>query len=185
MKTKVFFDFFITIFCLIFIPDLILSISGRDTYLFYRYPVLVNIGILAIIIFFILFTIEVVRLIAKKKWIKTVSLLFGVFLFLFACKISTGILINKSVSEARQEVEVFFEKNDVGESWTINIEDEVRPLYRKYITDNFSKDDLQLMWKSPQYGKYEFKISSDHHSFLVRLSILQDKPNEIWVHKVD
>jgi hypothetical protein len=174
---------FIVLFFLVLLPDFVLSLSGRDTYLFYRYPLLVDIGIIVAIITGAIFLLEVAILFKNKQLLAIFFFSGGLFLCLL-CKLSIGVLAEKSASEARLEVESFLMNKGLGGSEIVKIEDEVATFYSKYLTADFSKEDLVLMWKSPQFGKYEFKVSSPNtQPFLIRLSTLQNESNKIWIHR--
>ena len=165
------------------LPDFILSLSGRDTYLFYRYPLLVDIGIIVIIVIGAIFFVEVAVLLKKNKRLMAICFFASSLLLCLLCKLSIDVLVEKSVSEARLEVESFFMNKGLGRSEIVKIEDDVAPFYSKYLTVDFSKEDLLLKWKSPQFGKYEFKVSPPNtQPFLVRLSTLQNQSNKIWIH---
>ena len=186
MKASIYLKIFIAILFLILLPDFILSLSGRDTYLFYRYPQLVNIGIFVAIAGFVLVIVEIVGLLVKKNWIRSACYCTGALIFVLSCKISIGMLVEKSVNEARHEVEMFLMSKGIVENLAVDIEEDASSFYKEYIIGQFSKNDLQLKWKAPQYGRYEFMVSSkDIKPFMVRLSTLQNKQNEIRVYKIE
>ena len=173
----------VTIFFLVLLPDFILSLGGRDTYLFYHYPALVNVGRVVIIIACVLCLIEIISLFFKKKWIMAISFCTGILLFFGVSKCSINVLIDKSVLEAHHEVGEFFINKGFNYTGAVKIEDDVVIFYDRYMMSDFSEKNLQLLWKSPQLGKYEFRVSTTNtQPFLVRLSTLQNKPNKIWIH---
>lgn len=187
MKSTIYIKIFIAVLFLILLPDFILSLSGRDTFLFYRYPPLVEISTFVAIAGLVLFIVEVVGLLAKKKWIMSAYYGVGALIFVLACNIFIGILVEKSVNEARNEVELFFKTKGNVENLIVDIDEDASILYKEYTTvGQFSNSDLQLKWKAPQHGKYEFMVSSkDSKPFMVKLSTMQNEPNKIWVYKID
>jgi hypothetical protein len=131
-----------------------------------------------------LIAIEVIVLLVKKKWIKAVSLCGVVFLIWFSCEKVMSLLDEKSIAEARYEVELFFINKGESKDLVVDVDNDVEPLFRKYLLKNFSNEDLQLIWKSPPYGRYTFKVTlNNKQAFRVRLSTLQNEPNRLWIYK--
>lgn len=183
MSINIYGKIIIVIFFLMLVPDFILSLGGRDTYLFHRYPILVNVGIIVTIITVAMIFVELIILFKNNK-IMAISFFVSLILLYFFSKLLIGILIDRSVLEAHIEVEAFFRNKGFVENTIVKIEDEVVPFYEKFLTIDFSKKDILLQWKSPQYGQYEFKVLPlSTRSFFVRLSTRQNRPNIIWVHK--
>ncbi|MDL2274965.1 hypothetical protein LJC22_02420 [Desulfosarcina sp. OttesenSCG-928-G10] len=174
---------FITVFFLILLPDFILSLGGRDTFLFHAFPLLVDMGIAASMIMGVLIFIKLIDFLIENKRIEAICLCVGVLLFGLLCNALIAVLAEKSVAEAHLQIESFFINKGIATDATVQIEDDVSLLYRNYLTKNFSAADLQLVWKTPHLGIYEFKISPPNtQPFRVQLSTSQDKPNKIWIH---
>jgi hypothetical protein len=171
---------FVIVLALIIFPDLVLTISGRDSYLIVHSPVLIDVGILIYGISFVYLLVIVIRAISQKKWKQVAVVLAAVALLVAIYQYTVTTLTNKSIAEAREKVGNFFEKKN---NVTVNIDDNAKEGYEQYLKKNRGIQSLILTLKVPHLRIYEFKVVPfDTSPFFVRLTVHQNSSDRIWIH---
>lgn len=167
---------------IIFVPDMILSFGGRDTYLIHRNNALLYIGRMCIPLMLVVVCVESIKLAGKKQWSKLIIFIAGVSVILSVSTKIVGFLEKKSIAESKSEVELFLKNKGSGD-FIISIDDDAKDLYSLYTASNFNHHDIYLVWQVPRFGIYEFRISSSVNATLyIRLYTSQTEPDRIWVH---
>lgn len=166
----------------VFLPDLILSISGRDTYLFHLHPVISNIEIASILLVCVCFVIGIINHIINKQWRNLVFSLLIVIVVTLASIEAISYYENQSIKESTEKTIIFLKSKGFDNKIEVSFEDNTEPLFQQYLLKEFSPNDIELVWASAWFGRYEFRINNADKPFYIRLYTLRNEPDELWVH---
>jgi len=164
-------------------PDFILSLAGRNTYMFHIFPSFKAIGSVCLVIFCFMVLIKLFQIVIEKKWIYVVSIVFLIVIAVLAIKETVIVLEKKSVEDSRIKVVALLESKGALYDFTIEIEDDARNMYAVYMEREFNPNEISLVWKVPRFGIYEYHVEAPGNgSFLLRHYATQEGRDRVWVH---
>ena len=175
---------FIVLSSLILIPDLILSLSGRETYIIIHSSLFIDMGIFISFALFVIVVLEIVNLLKKKEWKTSLLICLSIVIVVFFCKIMINHLVNISIYEAEVVVSRFLnDSNSLNSKLEVSIDDKVKNLFDDFLTHGGGVQSMVLALNVPHLRLYDFKIiPNDSQPFFIRHTVSQSENDKIWIH---
>lgn len=165
----------------IFLFDLLLFLSGRNTYLFPSKKIVVDFEIFFAVGWTIYLLLKTIEWINIRNWKNVIFIIIALIIVIGLYKISTNYLVEKSVTEAKEKFQ-FFLKNPSTQQNNIRVEEKTSETYRQFIKSPKPKR-CNMVMHVPHLRTYEFEcIPYAHPSFRIRLTTSQFEKDKIWVH---
>ena len=173
---------YIVIGSLLFWPDFLLSLSGRDTFLLHRSNMLFTIAQIWLLFAILAILYEIVCIVLERNWSTLLAYFIAILVIVVVSNISLNYFTNKSIREATIIINSFVRGENNSDLRTI-IDDEIRDGYANLLTQKFNHLAIDFTWSSPSKRRYDFTVSKrTQPPLILTLYTYQEEPPTIWIH---
>ncbi len=169
----------ILFFVIMSLPDIILFLGGRNTLFIKKYPGLINLYIVLILLLCVLLIFQIIDFAHKKNFKAIVTIFFIAAISVFLVDVVVTNLQNKSKKEALLILNNFF--NQKTEGFISECDKSAEKDFRMYLP-HFNQKDIKLLWQVPMYKRYDYLvISKESAPFIVRV-LKSNSQYEFWIY---